>query len=555
MTTPKMIGRYEVKKELGQGGMATVYLAHDPRFERDVALKVLPHAFLHDPAFRQRFEREAKMIAGLEHKAIVPVYDFGEHEGQPYLVMRYMGGGSLLDKLRRGPMPLEASTRIVSRIASALQKAHEAGIVHRDLKPGNILFDQHGDAYLSDFGIAKLLQQTASLTSTGSVIGTPAYMSPEQAKGAQDLDGRSDIYALGAILYEMLTGRLPYQSDTPVGLVMKHIMEPVPRIRDSNPNLPIGVEQVITRSMAKEPDQRYRTSQQMALALDKVDEAVVDDEKTYVVPQVAPMEGTVIVSPAHQAPVATRMKAETAVSSPPPSPTPAPQPAAAPPPQPRRRRWPWLVVGLLLVAGLAVAGLMLLNGGNGLASVTGGQPQTAVTAPQTAVVPNADLPALCGDMPAPTQADVMVRVVNQSGFEGVGFWLDRQSQLVEYFRVADGGSYDQETFAGDKWVVQEPGGGTLQEYTAAPLDRQCVLVKRPLGGSWLTFTNQSGGHAAGYLVAADGTEEAYFHVAAGTTVGLWSGEGNVWRVRDGAGNGLLDYTATAAAEQAVVISR
>ncbi len=528
--------------------MATVFLAHDPRFERDVALKVLPHAFLHDPSFRQRFEREAKTIAGLEHKAIVPVYDFGEHEGQPYLVMRHMGGGSLLDKLRRGPMELEAATRIISRIASALQKAHEAGIVHRDLKPGNILFDQHGDAYLSDFGIAKLLQQSAALTSTGSVIGTPAYMSPEQAKGAQDLDGRSDIYALGAILFEMLTGRLPYQSDTPVGLVMKHIMEPVPRIRDSNPNLPLGVERVITRSMAKEPDQRYRTSQQMALALDKLDEAPArDEDKTYVVPMAAPPEETVLVP---LVPTATRgTKAATAVSSPPQPQQPQP---ATPTQPPRRRRWPWLVVGLLVVAALAVAGLMLLNGGNGLASAT---PQTAVTAPQTAVTANTNLPALCGDMPAPTQADVMVRVVNQSGFEGVGFWQDRQAQLVEYFRVADGGSYDQETFAGDKWVVQEPGGGTLQEYTAAPLDRQCMLVKRPLGGLWLTFTNQSGGHAIGYLVAADGSEEAYFHVAAGATVGLWSSEGNVWRVRDGAGNGVLDYTATAAAEQGVVISR
>ncbi|MBI5715884.1 MAG: serine/threonine protein kinase, partial [Chloroflexi bacterium] len=158
MATP-MIGRYEVKSELGRGGMATVYHAYDPRFKRDVAIKVLPREFLHDPSFRARFEREAQTIAALEHAAIVPVYDFGEQSGVPYFVMRLMPGGSLADHLKqKGSLTLPEVSRIFNRLAPALDHAHAKGVIHRDLKPGNILFDQNNDSYLSDFGIAKLTQ-------------------------------------------------------------------------------------------------------------------------------------------------------------------------------------------------------------------------------------------------------------------------------------------------------------------------------------------------------------------------------------------------------------
>ena len=154
MPTEKF-GRYEIKGELGRGGMASVFHAYDPRFERDVAIKVLPREFLHDPQFRARFEREAKMVALLEHPAIVPVYDFGEEEGQPYIVMRYMSGGSLADKVKEGSLPVNEVVKMISRLAPALDAAHSRGIIHRDLKPGNILYDQYGNAFLSDFGIAR----------------------------------------------------------------------------------------------------------------------------------------------------------------------------------------------------------------------------------------------------------------------------------------------------------------------------------------------------------------------------------------------------------------
>ncbi|MBN1430502.1 MAG: PD40 domain-containing protein [Anaerolineae bacterium] len=239
--------------------MSTVYHAYDPRFKRDVAIKVLPREFLHDPLFRTRFEREAEIIAALEHSAIVPVYDFGEDDGQLYLVMRYMAGGSLADRLEKGPYSLAEIVAVLTRLAPALDKAHAMGVVHRDLKPGNILFDEDNNSCLTDFGIAKLAETSVGLTGTGSMVGTPAYMSPEQARGDATTDGRSDIYSVGVILFEMLTGELPFQADTPMGVAVKHITDPVPRILQLNPDLPPRCEAVIVRSMNKDVEQRYQT--------------------------------------------------------------------------------------------------------------------------------------------------------------------------------------------------------------------------------------------------------------------------------------------------------
>lgn len=265
---PEKIGRYEIKAELGRGGMATVYLADDPRFEREVAVKVLPREMLHDPQFRVRFEREAKTIAMLEHPAIVPVYDFGEEDGQPYFVMRYMPGGSLSERMKQAPIPIQKAARIFERIAPALDDAHAKGIIHRDLKPGNILFDRLDEPYISDFGIAKLTESAAGLTGN-TIVGTPAYMSPEQAQG-EPVDGRSDIYSLGAILFEMLTGKTPYEADTPMGVVVKHITEPTPSILAVNPSLPPAVEALIEKAMAKNKEERFAKAEEMAHALNNV---------------------------------------------------------------------------------------------------------------------------------------------------------------------------------------------------------------------------------------------------------------------------------------------
>jgi len=263
---PMNIGRYEVIRELGQGGMAMVYLARDPYIKRQVAVKVLPRQFTFDPQFRARFQREAEVIAALEHPAIVPVYDFGEVENQPFIVMRYMPGGTLADLLVEGPLPIPEIAALFERIGSALDHAHRLGVIHRDIKPGNILFDAQGISYLSDFGIAKLAEASASLTGTG-IIGTPAYMSPEQAQGEKNLDGRCDIYSLGVVLFQALTGELPYKADTPMGVAMAHIIEPVPSLLERSPDLPATFESIIHKTLDKSPDNRYQTAGQLAQAI------------------------------------------------------------------------------------------------------------------------------------------------------------------------------------------------------------------------------------------------------------------------------------------------
>ncbi len=227
--------------------------------DREVAIKLLPRLFLHDPTFKERFQREAKLLAQLEHSAIVPVYDFGYHEEQPYMVNRYMRGGSLLDRIsQHGALSLQESLAIVSRISSALSAAHQKGIVHRDLKPANILFDDAGLAFIADFGIAKLAQATSTLTGN-TLVGTPAYMSPEQFSGEHEIDGRSDQYSLAIVLFEMLSGELPFKGDTTAKLMKNHLMDAPPSIRTLRADLPESVEPVIEKALQKDPADRFET--------------------------------------------------------------------------------------------------------------------------------------------------------------------------------------------------------------------------------------------------------------------------------------------------------
>jgi len=256
--------RYEIREEVGRGGMATVFRAYDPLFEREVALKILKRDLLDDPQVRERFERETKIIAKLEHSAIVPVYDVGRDNDQLFFVMRYMAGGSLAERIQNRSLSLAEMAHILQRVAAALDYAHNKGVIHRDLKPGNILFDEYNNPYISDFGIAKLTQTPSRLTSSG-IIGTPTHMSPEQAQG-EEVDGRSDIYSLGVILFEMLSGKTPFEATTPLGMAFKHATEPVPHILKINPNLPAGIERVIEKVMAKDRDERYNSGVELANA-------------------------------------------------------------------------------------------------------------------------------------------------------------------------------------------------------------------------------------------------------------------------------------------------
>lgn len=256
--------RYEILAELGAGGMATVYRAYDPLFEREVALKVLKRELLEDPELRERFTRETKIIAKLEHAAIVPVYDVGNDNDQLFYVMRYMSGGSLADRIAAGDLDLDQTARLLLRLADALDYAHRKGVVHRDLKPANILFDEADNAFISDFGIAKFAQAATRITHSG-IIGTPRYMSPEQARG-EETDGRSDLYSLAVLLFEILSGKAPFEATTPLALAFKHATEPPPDLLTVNPSLPAELGVVLKKAMAKEPDDRYNTCAEFANA-------------------------------------------------------------------------------------------------------------------------------------------------------------------------------------------------------------------------------------------------------------------------------------------------
>lgn len=263
----RRIGGYAIIEPIGRGGMATVYRAHQISMNRQVALKILPRQFLNDDTYIQRFIREAQIVAQLEHRNIVPVHDYGDFEGQPYLVMRLMSGGSVDDLLRHGALPAERISDIVSQIAPALDYAHSRGVLHRDLKPSNILMDDDGGAYLTDFGIARMMGDTNNLTiTTQGVVGTPSYMSPEQAQG-KPLDGRSDIYALGVTMFEMATGVRPFESDTPYGTAVLQVTAQPPAPRSLKAEILPTVESVILTALKKRPEDRYQSAAQVADAL------------------------------------------------------------------------------------------------------------------------------------------------------------------------------------------------------------------------------------------------------------------------------------------------
>lgn len=266
---PKKIGRYEILSAIGRGGMGVVYLARDPQIDRQVAIKLLSNQHLFNKKIRERFQREARIIARLDHPSIVPIYDVGEFDNQPFIVMRYMAGGSLSEWISQGKLPLDTAVIIIKRLASALAEAHQAGIIHRDLKPSNILLDNRGEAYLSDFGIVKVSDATTSLTGS-SIIGTPAYMSPEQGSNTAKLDHRTDIYSFGAILFEMLTGKRPFLGDSILEQIIAHATKPIPNVREIEQTLPIGIEHVIEKAMAKKPEDRFSSIIQMVEEIDSV---------------------------------------------------------------------------------------------------------------------------------------------------------------------------------------------------------------------------------------------------------------------------------------------
>lgn len=281
------LGQYRIIEQIGEGGMATVFKAYQPSLERDVALKVLPPSFAKKGDFSERFSREAKAIANLHHPNILPVYDSGQEKGYSYIAMRYIAhAATLADRMKKGLSPSRI-VDLITQIAAALDHAHQAGIIHRDIKPSNVLMD--GDwPLLSDFGLAKMVENAVELTGTGVGMGTPAYMSPEQGMGKK-VDHRTDIYALGIILFEMLTRQVPHKAETPIATVMKRINDPLPLPRSLNPDIPEAVERVILKALAVDPNLRFNSAGEMARALkaaygSQAQEVLPEVSQTYVEP-------------------------------------------------------------------------------------------------------------------------------------------------------------------------------------------------------------------------------------------------------------------------------
>lgn len=264
------LGQYQIIEQIAKGGMATVYRARQGSLGRDVAIKVLPRHFTHEETFLERFYREVEIIASLQHPHILPVYDFGQFDDLPYIVMAYLSGGTLEDHINAGNMSLIEIRRLVNQIASALDFAHGKGIIHRDFKPANVLLDEEGNTYLADFGLARITQAASNITGA-SILGTPAYMAPEQTD-AEELTSAVDIYAFTITIFQMLTGKLPYNAPTASGILMAHVMQPIPDIRPLRPDLPDSIQYIFEQGMAKDAAVRYASAKalykDLALALE-----------------------------------------------------------------------------------------------------------------------------------------------------------------------------------------------------------------------------------------------------------------------------------------------
>ncbi len=281
------LGQYQVTAQIGKGGMSTVYQATQTSMKRSVAIKVLPRTLTHEDKFLERFYREVEIVASLQHPHILPVYDFGEYDGMPYIVMAYMSAGTLSDLISQGAIAPNETLRLVRQMADALDYAHRKGVIHRDFKPGNVLLDEQNNTYLTDFGLAKLSESSGQLTGTG-ILGTPFYMAPEQAEPGA-LTPSADVYALGITLFQMLTGNVPFEAATPLGVLMAHMNQPVPDIRRLKPDLPDDIQDVVDRAMAKSPQTRYASPGALATALGY---ALADNKDIRRTTQTAPAETT-----------------------------------------------------------------------------------------------------------------------------------------------------------------------------------------------------------------------------------------------------------------------
>jgi len=335
-----LAGRYELQDVVGSGGMSSVYRARDTVLERTVAIKILHEHYSDDPEYVERFRREARALAQLNHPNIVTVIDRGEFEGRQFIVFEHVEGENLKELVdREGQLPVDRALALVHQVARGLAFAHDHGVVHRDVKPHNVLIDEDGVAKVTDFGIARSLEPADGLTETGTLLGTSEYIAPEQASGAR-VDERSDQYSLAVVLYELLAGEPPYTGDNFMAVAMKHIQQPVPSVRDVRPDVAPRIDAIVSRGMAKRPDDRFPSTEAMMAALEAAQ---------------AGRDST---------PVPVTQADDGATES---IPVPGPLPTAA---HSRRRFPPPIVIGLVGV-GVAALALSLIIAGGGTDALTG----------------------------------------------------------------------------------------------------------------------------------------------------------------------------------------
>ena len=516
----QMLGPYRIINQVGKGGMATVYKAYQPSVDRYVAIKVLPSQLAESKEFAARFQQEARIIAKLEHPHILPVFDYGESDGVAYFVMRYMDAGTLKERMIEGrPLPLHEIDRLFTQLAEALSYAHSRGIVHRDLKPANVLIDAQGNVFLTDFGIAKLLESASPrLTQTDAIMGTPAYISPEQAQG-HPVDQRSDIYSLGIILYEIVTGSVPFTAETPLAVLFKHISDPLPPPSLVRPDIPPVVEQVLLKALAKDPRDRFGTAAEFVAAWERALQARE-----------------------------TMKHAPEAATVPPPSTTGAP-PQRKPVPLPKPASKPGLptawIVGCLVVA-CAVFGL----GGVALmASNLRSSPTPTLTAlPPTETV--ISIPPTATEAPLPTATIPVIHVGNvllEDDFSGDSNWgtLTDTDSAVEYQNDALNMQVFRENFV----IWSTPNDRVYKnvhiEVTALNLDTDpttamgflCAQQSKDWSFYYLAFT--PGGEYA-IIKATDGEPDVFL-----TGDGKWASSDQIaykassYRVGADCGNGKL----------------
>ncbi len=387
--TNEYLGQYRLIKVVGRGSTSTVYKAHQPSLNRYVAIKVLLRNL--DPQFESRFRREAQAIAQLQHPNILPIYDYGQDEGLHYFVLQYIDDGSTLnDLIDDQPIEPVRALGLMGHLLDALDYAHRQGIIHRDIKPSNVLLPRPTWPMLADFGIAKLIDDSQHLTPAGQTVGTAAYMAPERAdSAAAEVDARADIYSAGVVLYELVTGHVPFDATTPLAVLMKHVHEPLPPPRDLNPDLPAVVEQVLFRALEKDPAVRYQTAAEMA---QEVKRAILEIERSEILkelmvgagePPAAPASRYTTLklppvreppmigaSPVHDRPTLSRSPATT-----------TPRRSA------RQPRAPGRVAAVVLVVALSAALLVMLGLG-GLSGLAARATRPTESAPAAVVAPS-----------------------------------------------------------------------------------------------------------------------------------------------------------------------